>query len=140
MNKQPDPSKLDETKAFNVPMVESVEDDSDEMTEETIADLVAYLDGELAAEEVTEVLRGMMPIETVSGNCSTVGICWNHFPGLQSMTTSLEARLNWLRCPSVPRWSNGEDRVGGFRGCGGESRESSWLFLHWVDLAWPMKG
>ncbi|MEC7354161.1 MAG: hypothetical protein VXY07_03120 [Planctomycetota bacterium] len=58
MNKQPDPSnpsELDETKAFNVPMVESVEDDSDEMTEETFADLVAYLDGELAAEEVTEV-------------------------------------------------------------------------------------
>ena len=55
MNKQPDPSKLDETKAFNVPRVESVEDDSDEMTEETFADLVAYLDGELAAEEVTEV-------------------------------------------------------------------------------------
>ena len=55
MNKQPDPSKLDETKAFNGPMVESGEDDSDEMTEETFADLVAYLDGELAAEEVTEV-------------------------------------------------------------------------------------
>lgn len=58
MNKQPDPSNssnLEETKAFNVPMGESVDDGLDEMTEETFAELVAYLDGELAAEEVTEV-------------------------------------------------------------------------------------